>query len=160
MKIKIDLKSFIRRDQIYLDLTEAQGCFIRYRQMAKAGIVRHNYNQFYFMPLDDMRKRRIEIEGNFLTNVWRQEGDDGGRNESGDGADGAGYALQNAGILRRQVDVTQEKSAHDGDLTTGLTQRQEEDGHVTISGRQLTYHEHTQRRQHKTLKHIMQIYLY
>jgi len=83
--------------------------------------------------------------------VWREEGDDGGGDESGYGADGAGNALENAGILRRQVDVTQEESSHDGDLAASLTQRQQEDGHVAIIERQLTHHKHAERRQEEPL---------
>ena len=60
------------------------------------------------------------------------------RDEAGNGAHGAGDALQDAGILRSQIDVTQEESAHNGQFTCSLTQRQQEDGDVSPLIRQLT----------------------
>ena len=72
--------------------------------------------------------------------LWRQIGNDRGDDETGNGSDRVGNALQNAGKLRCQVDIAQQEAAHDGDFTAGLINGQKKNGHVAIFKRQLADH--------------------
>ncbi len=79
--------------------------------------------------------------------LGRQVGHDDGRDETGDGADGAGQTLEDARVLRRQVHVAQEEAAHDGQLAGRLADGQQQHGHVAVLVAELADGQDAQRRQ-------------